>query len=174
MRWRIRSAASRREGAEPHNAMDRNRPDKFMKISNQLTHFTSLLTLALLAGAGAVLPAKLHAAEQKEAQPKPVVAQRAFASPDEAVKALQAAAGAKDKAALREIFGPEVDELLTGDEVQDANNARRFAAALAQGCNSVKEGEDKITLEVGTNNWPMPIPLVKADGQWHFDTCGRL
>jgi hypothetical protein len=35
----------------------------------------------------------------------------------------------------------------------------------------VKEGEDKITLEVGTNNWPMPIPLVKADGQWHFDTA---
>jgi hypothetical protein len=42
---------------------------------------------------------------------------------------------------------------------------------MAQGCNPVKEGEDKITLEVGTNNWPMPIPLVKADGQWHFDTA---
>jgi hypothetical protein len=55
--------------------------------------------------------------------------------------------------------------------VQDANNAQKFATAMAQGCNPVKEGEDKITLEVGTNNWPMPIPLVKADGQWHFDTA---
>jgi hypothetical protein len=55
--------------------------------------------------------------------------------------------------------------------VQDANNAQRFATAMAQGCKPVKEGEDKITLEVGTNNWPMPIPLVKADGQWHFDTA---
>jgi len=54
--------------------------------------------------------------------------------------------------------------------VQDANNAQRFATALAQGCNPVKEGEDKITFEVGTNNWPMAIPLVKANGQWHFDT----
>ncbi len=35
----------------------------------------------------------------------------------------------------------------------------------------MKEGEDKITLEVGTNNWPMPIPLAKTDGQWHFDTA---
>ncbi len=94
-----------------------------------------------------------------------------FASPDEAVKDLQAATAAKDKAALREIFGPEFQELLTGDEVQDANNAQRFAIALAQGCQLVKEGENKITFEVGTNNWPMPIPLVKAGAQWHFDTA---
>jgi hypothetical protein len=142
-----------------------------MKFSNPLTRFAGLLTLALLAGAWGILPANLQAAEQNEAQLNPVVAQRLFASPDEAVKALQAAAEAKDKAALREIFGPEFQELSTGDEVQDANNAHRFATAMAQGCNPVKEGEDKITLEVGTNNWPMPIPLVKADGQWHFDTA---
>ena len=87
------------------------------------------------------------------------------------MKALQTAAEARDKGALDEIFGPQCHELLTGDDVQDANNAKRFAAAMAQGCTPVKEGGDKITLEVGTNNWPMPIPLVKADGQWHFDTA---
>ena len=84
--------------------------------------------------------------------------------------ALQSAAAAKDQAAMREIFGPVFRELLTGDTVQDANNAQRFAAVLAQGCRPVPEGADKITLEVGPNNWPMPIPLVKANGQWHFDT----
>ena len=95
-----------------------------MKFSNQLTRFASLLTIALLGRRRRFLPANLHAAEPKEAQQKPAVAQRLFASPDEAVKALQAAAEAKDKAALREIFGPEVHDLLTGDEVQDANNAQ--------------------------------------------------
>lgn len=100
-----------------------------------------------------------------------MVAQRVFASPDEAVKALQAAVAANDKAALREIYGPEIDELLTGDKVQDANNAKRFATIMAQGCKQVKEGDDKVTLEAGPNSWPMPIPLVKADGQWHFDTA---
>ena len=129
------------------------------------------MTIVLLAGASGILPAKLHAAEQKAAPQNPVVAQRLFASPDEAVRALQAATEAKDKTAMQEIFGPEVHELLTGDAVQDANNAQRFATAMAQGCNLVKEGEDKITLEVGTNNWPMPIPLVKTAGQWHFDTA---
>ena len=142
-----------------------------MKTSNLLTRFPSLLNIALLAGAWGILPAELQAAEPEAAPQKPVVAQRLFASSDEAVKGLQAAVEAKDQAALREIFGPEFDELSTGDKVQDANNAQKFATTMAQGCNPVKEGEDKITLEVGTNNWPMPIPLVKADGQWHFDTA---
>jgi hypothetical protein len=140
-----------------------------MKHFNQLTRFTSLLTPALLAGAWGILSADLHAAEANEAPQKQVVAQRLFASPDEAVNALQAAA--KDKAALREIFGPEFDEVITGDKVQDANNAQMFATVLAQGCQPVKDGENKITLEIGTNNYPMAIPLVKADGQWHFDTA---
>lgn len=142
-----------------------------MKLSNQWTGFARLWTIALLAGAWGASPAHLQAAEQKEAPNKPVVAQRLFASPDDAVKALQMAAEAKDHAAMRDLFGPEFDELLTGDKVQDANNARRFATVVAQGCTPVKEGEDKIVLEVGANNWPMPIPLVKADGQWHFDTA---
>jgi hypothetical protein len=163
--------AGEREGAEPHNHLDQNRPDKPMRISNELTHFTTLLTPALLACAWGILPVDLLAVEQKEATQKPVVAQRMFASPDEAVKALLAAAAAKDKAALREIYGPEFDELITGDKVQDANNAQRFASVLAQGCTPVKEGEDKIILEVGTNNYPMAVPLVKADGQWYFDTA---
>jgi hypothetical protein len=41
---------------------------------------------------------------------------------------------------------------------------------VAQSCKPVPEGDDRVTLEVGTNGWPMPIPLVRANGQWHFDT----
>ena len=142
-----------------------------MKLSNQSTRFAGVLTIALLAGTGGVFSAKLQAAAQDQPQQQTVPAQRLFASPDEAEKALQTATAAKDTAALQLIFGPEVHELLTGDDVQDANNAQRFATALSQGCNLVKEGEDKITFEVGTNNWPMPIPLVKTAGQWRFDTA---
>jgi hypothetical protein len=142
-----------------------------MKHLNQLTRFTSFLTPALLAGAWGILPANLHATEASEASQTPAVAQRLFASPDEAVRALQAAAETKDNAALREIFGPGFEKAITGDKVQDANNAQRFAAVLAQGCQSVTNGEAKITFEIGTNNYPMEIPLVKADGQWHFDTA---
>jgi len=141
-----------------------------MNLLNQSTRFAKLSTLVLLAGACGFVPASLHAADPTDASLKPGAAQRSFASPDEAFKALQTAVAANDKAALCEIFGPEYRNLSTGDQVQDANNAQRFATAIALSCKRVPEGEDKITLEVGTNNWPMPIPLVKADGQWHFDT----
>jgi hypothetical protein len=142
-----------------------------MKYSNPFARFATLSAITILAGAWGVLPADLNAAEPNEAQQQPVVAQQLFASPDDAVKALQTATEAKDTAALREIFGPEYKDISTGDKVQDANNAQRFADVMAQGCNQVKESEDIVTLEVGTNNWPMPIPLVKTNGQWYFDTA---
>ena len=150
---------------------DTNRTDQSMRFSNQMTRFASLLTIALLAGGWGMLTANLHAAEQADAQLKPVVTQRLFASPDEAIKVLQAAVAANDQAALQEIFGPGIQDLLTGDKVQDANNAKGFANAMAQGCKPVPEGDDKVTFSIGTNEWPMPIPLVKADGQWRFDTA---
>jgi hypothetical protein len=133
-----------------------------MKFSKPFTYFARFSTLTLLAGG--ILSANLHAAETNDMQ-------RSFTSPDEAVKALRSATEAKDTSALQKIFGPESQQLLTGDKVQDTNNAQQFAAAMAQGCNLVKEGDDKITLEVGTNNWPMPIPLVQTNGQWYFDTA---
>ena len=138
---------------------------------NQLLCFCRLLIIVVLAYAWNTFPSDLDSAQPDKMQKKPEVAQRLFASPDEAVKALQAATEAKDKVALSEIFGPEVKELLTGDEVQDANNARKFAATIAQGYTLVKEGEDKITIEAGANNWPMPIPLMKENGQWYFNTA---
>lgn len=101
-------------------------------------------------------------------------AQEKFATPDEAVQALRHAAEAQDTTAFHQIFGPDDKLLLTGDQVQDADNRAKFAHAMAEGCHQVSEGSDKITLEIGAMHWPFPIPLVKADSQWHFDTdAGR-
>jgi hypothetical protein len=162
VRWRMAAVA---EGnVESCNSLDKNASDELMKFSNLSARFQSLLTIALLAGTQGILSAQ-------PANVQPVVAQQMFASPDDAVKALQTATAARDTSALDAIFGPEVKQVLTGDPVQDANNAQRFAAAMAQGCNPVPEGDDKITFEVGTNNWPMPIPLVRTNGQWYFDTA---
>jgi hypothetical protein len=145
-----------------------------MKFQNPFTRFSNFLNIAMLASACgfllAILPSNTQGQDLREAQAQPQVQQRTFASPDDAVKALQMATQTKDTLAMQEMFGPSFQELLTGDRVQDANNAQRFAVAMAQSCNQVKEGEDKITLEVGTNGWPMPIPLVRTSGQWHFDT----
>jgi hypothetical protein len=101
----------------------------------------------------------------------PAAAQRLFATPDDAVKALLAATQAHDRPALREIFGPEGQELVSGDKVEDANERAAFAKALSQMCRLAYESDDRIVLNVGAEDWPFPIPLVRKDGQWFFDTA---
>ena len=98
------------------------------------------------------------------------LAQKTFVSPEEAVKALRAAVEIDDKAALRNIFGPEFHELLTGDEAQDKANSHQLAKALDEGAKSVFEGDDRVVVEIGRDKWPFPIPLVRADSVWRFDT----
>ncbi len=134
-----------------------------MKFSNQLTRFSHFFSISLLAFAWAIFPARVHAAGSSDAQ-------QSFPTSEAAIAALQTAVAASDRAALTKLFGPEFHELMTGDKVQDANNLKKFAADLAQRCHPVKDGDHKITLEIGSNDWPMPIPLVQTNGQWHFDT----
>ncbi|HEV2327328.1 MAG TPA: DUF2950 domain-containing protein [Verrucomicrobiae bacterium] len=100
----------------------------------------------------------------------PAAGQQTFASPDDAIVALRMAIESDDNAALDKIFGPDIQSLRTGDKVQDAKNRRRFATALAESCQLDKQDPREIFVEVGTNNWPMPVPLVQTNGQWFFDT----
>jgi hypothetical protein len=97
--------------------------------------------------------------------------QQMFTSPSDAVKALRAAVEANDRTALGQIFGPQFQSLQTGDKVQDANNARHFAHAIAESCKLDKQSDSEVYIEVGTNDWPMPIPLIQRNGQWYFDTA---
>ena len=97
--------------------------------------------------------------------------QSLFASPEDAKQALVDAAKAKDRAALGEIFGPENDKLLSGDPVQDNRELDQFVAALDQSAKlEPAPSGDKVTLTVGADNWPFPIPIVKQGDKWRFDT----
>jgi hypothetical protein len=94
---------------------------------------------------------------------------RAFASPEEAAEALASAAQAKDSAALRVLFGPATDELRNPDRVQGENELSAFAAAYAANHRIVRASDKRAELEVGTNNWPFPVPLAQNAGEWFFD-----
>jgi hypothetical protein len=96
--------------------------------------------------------------------------QRYFASPEDALKALVEAVKSNDTAELDQIFGPGRKELVTDDEVQHAARREAFAKHLAEKTDLVKETDSKVILHVGNENWPFPIPIVKKDGQWYFDT----
>jgi hypothetical protein len=95
---------------------------------------------------------------------------RTFATPDEAATSLGAAAKASDREALRSLFGPAVADVQNPDQVQAENELGAFATAFNEGHRLVPDGEGKQFLEVGSNHWPFPIPIVRRDGRWFFDT----
>jgi hypothetical protein len=129
--------------------------------------FTSSAFCSMVTFSACVIALAVQAQEPADA---PAAGQQTFASPDDAVAALRTAVQSDDRAALDKIFGPEVQSLRTGDAVQDAKNRHRFARAITENCQLDKESDNEIFVEVGTNNWPMPIPLVQTNGQWFFDT----
>jgi hypothetical protein len=96
--------------------------------------------------------------------------QRYFASPEDALKALVEAVKSKDAAELDQIFGPARKELLSDDEVQQAVGLEAFAKHLAEKTDLVKENDSTVILHIGNENWPFPIPIVRKDGHWFFDT----
>jgi hypothetical protein len=96
---------------------------------------------------------------------------RQFASPDEAAKALVSAAKSGDRAAVDAIFGPGVKDLLSGDPKQDALEFASFAKSIGQYTHLVQKGADRYILDIGPENWPMPIPIVLAHGSCFFDTA---
>ena len=103
--------------------------------------------------------------------------QQTFKSPNEAAETLIRAAGANDVAALLRIFGSDGEDLVESeDAVQDKNIATAFATEAQQKITIAIDPKkpDRATLVVGERDWPMPIPIVKRNGVWVFDTkAGR-
>jgi hypothetical protein len=122
-----------------------------------LLKVAALATLLL-----ACLP--VHSAAQQKGQ-------NTFSSPDEASKALVDAAQNNDKKATFEILGPEAGPILSsGDPTEDANSRVNFARKYQEMHRLVKEPDGSVTLYVGAENWPTPIPLVHKGNLWFFDT----
>jgi len=95
---------------------------------------------------------------------------KVFSTPEQAQQALATATRDKDVAALRMIFGPEVKDLLSGDSVADNKSFETFAAHLAEAGKIEKDTDTTVTLIIGDDEWPFPIPLVKKGDGWSFDT----
>jgi hypothetical protein len=99
------------------------------------------------------------------------VAQKTFASPEAGVAALIEAVKANDPAALRAIFGARGEKLISsGDAIADAQNSAAFIAAYNDAHKIEPSGDARATLVIGKDEWPLPIPLVKSNDAWRFDT----
>jgi hypothetical protein len=98
--------------------------------------------------------------------------EKSFASPGEAALALYNAVKAHDSQTVAAIFGSNSNDILhTGDEVADKNMADNFVRRYEQMHRVVVEPDQTVTLYIGAENWPLPIPIVKnSAGAWYFDT----
>jgi len=123
--------------------------------------YTSAVIVAVsVAVAAFVLPISAQQAKQK-----------VFGSPEEAMKALADAVQAGDMKGTLAILGPEGEDIVSsGDPVADKNTGELFVKAYQETVYFVKEKEDRVSVIIGKDYWPFPIPIVKKGGGWVFDS----
>ena len=130
--------------------------------------------LALLAAASQI-PAAAQAAAAAPASAAPAKAattkQPSFASPEAGFEALVAALRAADAKQLAILLGPGHQRIVdSGDNAADRAVWARFVADYDAKHSIQLEGSDKAVLVTGSEDWPMPIPLVKGENGWTLDT----
>jgi Protein of unknown function (DUF2950) len=133
-------------------------------MTSAMTRLIPILALAALLSAQ---PAAKQASE------------RSFATPQEAAQALVDAAGKNDTTALLKLFGPQsTDVVQSGDPAEDKDRRAEFARRANEKMTVQIEpsNPNRAVIIAGNDNWPLPIPLVRAQsGQWHFDVArGRV
>jgi hypothetical protein len=98
--------------------------------------------------------------------------QQDFDTAEAAADALFKASQANDVAALRAIFGPAGEKLVvSGDPVADSAVRKRFVDAYTASHTLTPADGGRMVLVVGTNAWPLPIPLIQVGGRWRFDSA---
>jgi len=134
-----------------------------------------LLLIAVFCIAATLSRAGKQSVQKASTRSQP--APKAFATPKQASEALIQATATFDLPALKEILGPDGEDLVSSeDPVGDKNIAAAFATKAREKNQIAVDPKDarRAILSVGNDDWPLPIPLIKKDGKWSFDTrAGR-
>jgi hypothetical protein len=97
----------------------------------------------------------------------------AFDTPQQAAEALIRATEGYDVPTLMAIFGPNgKDFISSSDPVRDKSIAADFAAK-AQEKHLVTvdpKNNTRAVLSVGSDDWPLPVPIVRRGSKWYFDS----
>ncbi len=98
-------------------------------------------------------------------------AQEPYKTAEAAVNALVNAAKAGDRKAILTVLGQDATDIVSsGDPVADAQTRQRFLAAYDAKHQLSIDGDNKATMVIGNEDFPFPIPLVRDNGMWRFDT----
>jgi len=95
----------------------------------------------------------------------------AFESPEAAVSALISAVRKLDAKQTLKVLGPDArDIIFSGDNVQSRKRVKEFLRKYDEKHIIGMDKSGKVTLYIGREEWPYPIPIVKVGGKWYFDT----
>ncbi len=102
---------------------------------------------------------------------------KSFATAEEAANALVDAAEKFDPMALAEILGPDSYDIIhTGEPARDREVTQKFAeqARIKLNVSYQPKNPRRAILEVGEDDWPFAVPIVKIGSTWTFDAkAGR-
>lgn len=133
------------------------------KLKCNTTELSDLLKIAALATLLFAWFAVDSAAQQK--------GQKTFSSPEEASTAVVAALRNNDEKAILEILGPDARQIVSsGDPTEDAESHATFVRKYQEMHRFLEEPDGSVTLYIGSENWPTPIPLAMKGNLWFFDT----
>ena len=144
--------------------------EKTMRLMINLRGALLIGVSATLALSSALLPAGIGSAV---AQTTEASHGSGFTTPQEAVSALIEAAAQFDTKALQSILGPSSFDIVnTGEPARDKEMATEFAnqARTKQSLVTDPRNPGRMTLNVGEDEWPFPVPLIKLKGKWYFDS----
>jgi hypothetical protein len=99
-------------------------------------------------------------------------AQPTYPTSQAAADAFAAAVAKEDEGeALLEILGPEHREVLVaGDPAAWRQAMAGLHRVTGEAMTVTADGDDRAILVLGRAGWPMPVPLVKGEQGWRFDT----
>ena len=134
---------------------------------NQIQSLTKLYGLTLFSGMASLAAVMFVTGSMSVAS-----AQQLFRTPEEAVNALVSATKNAWPQGVTTVLGRGgVDVVLSGDKVADEDIRAKFLAAYDAKHQLTMQGDDKATLIIGAEDFPLPIPLVRKNGAWQFDTA---
>jgi hypothetical protein len=98
--------------------------------------------------------------------------QPTFQSTAQASQTLFQAVQSNNEEAIAKILGGPTELTSSHDAGQDKLDREMFVQKYQEMHRMGRESDGSVTLYIGAENWPFPVPLIEKNGVWHFDTDG--
>ena len=111
----------------------------------------------------------MWAASSPNSLPAQESAQPTFPSAVEASQSLFQAVRSNDAQGIEKILGGSSELASSQDDAQDKADREVFVQKYQEMHRLCREADGSMTLTIGAENWPFPVPLVEKNGSWRFE-----